>query len=100
VDCVFVVCVVVEVGGGGIVGDVVVSVVDVVVGGGDPPHPANKAKVPITAAPAALVHGRMFGVAAGWGGRLAQRVCCHPAIGGRQRPVITGPETGGAKHLQ
>jgi hypothetical protein len=50
VDCVFVVCVVVEVGGGGIVGDVVVSVADVVVGGGDPPHPANKAKVPITAA--------------------------------------------------
>jgi hypothetical protein len=33
-------------------------------------------------------------------GHLAQRVRCHPAIGGRRRPVITGPETGGAKHLQ
>jgi hypothetical protein len=41
--------------GGGIVGDVVVSVV--VVGGGAPSHPINKARVPITAALAALVHG-------------------------------------------
>jgi len=33
-------------------GDVVVWVVEVTAGGEDPSHPANKARVPITAAPA------------------------------------------------